>query len=75
MYYYVLNEQNTITNSIVLSESEDPAVFGAVADERVFDIGETYTPLPTETDDLASMLIDHEYRLTLLELGIEGSEP
>ena len=27
---------------------------------------------PTETDDLASLLIDHEYRLTLLELGIEG---
>lgn len=25
---------------------------------------------PTEEDDTASMLIDHEYRLTLLELGI-----
>ena len=25
---------------------------------------------PTEADDTAYMLIDHEYRLTLLELGI-----
>lgn len=25
---------------------------------------------PTEEDDTASMLIDHEYRLTLLELGL-----
>lgn len=26
--------------------------------------------IPTESDDIAAMLIDHEYRLTLLELGI-----
>jgi hypothetical protein len=26
--------------------------------------------IPTEADDIAAMLIDHEYRLTLLELGI-----
>lgn len=25
---------------------------------------------PTEADDIVSLLIDHEYRLTLLELGI-----
>lgn len=25
---------------------------------------------PTEEDDTASMLIDHEYRLTMLELGL-----
>jgi len=28
------------------------------------------TPEPTEEDDTASMLVDHEYRLTLLELGL-----
>ena len=27
-------------------------------------------PVPTEADDTAAMLIDHEYRLTLLELGL-----
>lgn len=38
----------------------------------------TYSPIPeepkvivpTEEEDTAAMLIDHEYRLTLLELGI-----
>lgn len=25
---------------------------------------------PTEADDTAAMLVDHEYRLTMLELGI-----
>ena len=27
-------------------------------------------PEPTEEDDNAAMLVDHEYRLTLLELGL-----
>lgn len=27
-------------------------------------------PEPTEADDTAAMLVDHEYRLTLLELGV-----
>ncbi len=27
-------------------------------------------PEPTEEDDVNAMLVDHEYRLTLLELGI-----
>lgn len=26
--------------------------------------------IPTEQDDTAAMLVDHEYRLTLLELGV-----
>ena len=28
------------------------------------------TPEPSEEDDTAAMLVDHEYRLTLLELGL-----
>lgn len=31
---------------------------------------EESTPEPTEADDTAAMLVDHEYRLTLLELGL-----
>ena len=27
-------------------------------------------PIPTESDDINAMLIDQEYRLTLLELGV-----
>lgn len=29
---------------------------------------------PTEAEDIAAMLIEHEYRLTLLELGFTESE-
>lgn len=30
---------------------------------------------PTEAEDTAAMLVDHEYRLTLMELGLtEGGE-
>lgn len=28
------------------------------------------TPEPTEEEDIAAMTVDHEYRLTLLELGL-----
>lgn len=27
-------------------------------------------PVPTEADDTAAMLVDHEYRLTMIELGL-----
>ena len=27
-------------------------------------------PEPTEADDTAAMLVDHEYRLTMIELGL-----
>ena len=31
---------------------------------------EPLKPEPTEQDDVDAMLVDHEYRLTLLELGV-----
>lgn len=48
MNYYILDDNNTVMNSIVLEEGTDPAVFGAIADDRVFDIGDTWTPPVTE---------------------------
>ena len=33
-------------------------------------IPEPPKPEPTEQDDVDAMLVDHEYRLTLLELGV-----
>lgn len=48
MRYYILDENNTVVNSIVLEEGTDPAAFGAIADDRVFDIGDTWTPPVTE---------------------------
>lgn len=72
MYYYVLGADNLINNSIVVAEGTDPALFGAIADERIFAIGDTWYPVPTAQDDDDALLIDHEYRLTLLELGVTG---
>lgn len=49
---------------------------GNIYEYRYVDGVYIYDPLPvteatpTETEDIAAMLIDHEYRLTLLELGI-----
>lgn len=57
--------------------------FGEVTAEKIGDVMTmtTWTPgtipepeiveaEPTEEDDTASMLVDHEYRLTMLELGL-----
>lgn len=32
--------------------------------------GGVVEPAPSEAEDTAAMLVDHEYRLTLLELGV-----
>lgn len=39
-------------------------------DKQWHEFEDTFTPEPSEQDDTNSMLVDHEYRLTLLELGI-----
>lgn len=33
-----------------------------------------HEPEPTVEEDTAAMLVDHEYRLTLLELGLDGGD-
>lgn len=48
MRYYILDSDNTVVNAIALNDSTDPALFGAIADDRVFNIGDTWTPPPTE---------------------------
>lgn len=52
MYYYVLDERKTIISSIVLDGETDPSLFGAVADERVFAIGDTWTAPVSELEQL-----------------------
>ncbi len=52
MYYYVLDERKTIISSIVLDGETDPSLFGAVADERVFAIGDTWTAPVSELERL-----------------------
>lgn len=58
MHYYILSTDNTITNSIVLEAAVDPAEFGAVADERTFNIGDTWEPVPPTREELAAALAE-----------------
>ena len=58
MYFYILDESNIVVNAIVLEEGTDPAIFGAIADERVFDIGDTWTPEPTEAQLLGQEITE-----------------
>lgn len=58
MYYYILDRDNTITNSIVLEDGADLSAFGAIADERVFNIGDTWTPVPPTPEELEAALAE-----------------
>lgn len=58
MNFYILDDNNTIVNTIVLEEGTDPAVFGAIADDRVFSIGDTWTPPPTEAQLLGQEITE-----------------
>lgn len=74
--------KNGVCVNIMLSSAEFAQKKGWVELPDRFGVGdlfdgETWTSArieietePTEEDDTASMLIDHEYRLTLLELGL-----
>ena len=69
MRYYILDDNNTVMNSIVLEEGTDPAVFGAIADDRVFDIGDTWTPPVTE-----AQLLGQEITAMELESIAQGQK-
>ena len=58
MNYYVLGDNNTVVNAIVLKEGTDPAVFGAIADDRTFSIGGTWTPPATEAQLLGQEITE-----------------
>ena len=58
MRYYVIDENKTVVNTIVLEEGIDPAIFGAIADDRIFDIGATWTPPPTEAQLLGQEITE-----------------
>lgn len=79
MYYYILDSNNTITNSIVLEDDADPAEFGAIADGRVWNIGDTWTPPATEAQLLGREITAMELesiaqgqKQTALELDLLG---
>ena len=58
MYFYILDDNNTVVNAISLDEGTDPSAFSAIADDRVFDIGDTWTPPPTEAQLLGQEITE-----------------
>ena len=58
MHFYILDGDNIIVNTIAIEDGADPAIFGAIADERVFDIGDTWTPPPTEAQLLGQEITE-----------------
>ena len=69
MRCYILDDNKTVVNSITLEDGADPAIFGAIADDRVFDIGETWTPPPTEADLLRQQVADLQNQILAMRLG------
>ncbi len=57
MRYYIL-DNNVVVNTIAIEDGTDPSAFGAIADDRVFDIGDTWTPPPTEAQLLGQEITE-----------------
>ena len=57
----IYSDESTIRMTLL-----DPEIISVV--DGVLEISDDY--VPSEKEDSAAMLIDHEYRLTLLELGL-----
>lgn len=83
MPYYVWKRNGKIVaHDYSLAARPAPAI--EISDDEAKELGiyvppapapEPVDPVPAEQEDMASMLIDHEYRLTLMELGLsEGGE-
>lgn len=69
MYFYILDDNNTVVNAISLDEGTDPSAFSAIADDRVFDIGDTWTPPVTE-----AQLLGREITAMELESIAQGQK-
>ena len=73
--------ENGVCINVIMAKADFATAIGAVELPDGYGIGDTYIdgewshpeppePEPTAADDLEAMAIDHEYRLTLLELGL-----
>lgn len=77
---------NDVCVNVILAEADFAAEIGAVEIPAGFGIGDRYvdgewnkgeaavSSVPTAEDDMAAMLIDLEYRATLLELNSNSME-
>lgn len=71
---YLLIENGVIVNNIICEDDETAALFGAVPSYDGAAIGEAYNPPapePTWNEDVDAMLVDHELRLSMVELGLD----
>lgn len=71
---YLLIENGVIVNIIICEDDETVALFGAVPSYDGAAIGEAYNPPapdPTWNEDVDAMLVDHELRLSMVELGLD----
>lgn len=71
---YLLIENGVIVNIIICEDDEMVALFGAVPSYEGAAIGDTYSPPapdPTWNEDVDAMLVDHELRLSMVELGLD----
>ena len=73
MNYCIVNNENIIENIIVA----DKTFADSIGAKEWYDgaaIGDTYNPPapdPTWNEDVDAMLVDHELRLSMVELGLD----
>lgn len=64
--------ENGIITNIIVSDESFASEIGALPHYNGAEIGQPYSPprIPTAEEDRDAMLVDLEYRMTLLELGV-----
>ena len=76
MNYCIVNDENIIENIIVADETFAKSI-GAKPSYDSAVIGESYSPPapdPTWNEDVDAMLVDHELRLSMVELGLDPKD-
>lgn len=76
MNYCIVNDENVIEN-IIVADEEFAESIGAKPSYDGAAIGESYNPPapdPTWNEDVDAMLVDHELRLSMVELGLDPKD-
>lgn len=76
MNYCIVNDENIIEN-IIVADATFAESIGAKPSYDGAAIGESYNPPapdPTWNEDVDAMLVDHELRLSMVELGLDPND-
>ena len=76
MNYCIVNDENIIEN-IIVADKEFAESIGAKPSYDGASIGKAYNPpapKPTWNEDVDAMLVDHELRLSMVELGLDSND-